>query len=115
MWLGKWLGVAGSTGAGGLLYIAGTRTYGGGLIAVEGRAVAEFGPVLVAAEVEPRLAVQLEAHLAPHHSDHAHQAAPLGDPPTRNGYEVDHLANAVSVEEAGDQNRRARQYSCLVT
>ena len=50
--------------------------------------VGQFGLVTVAAEIEPRLAVQsvqLEAHLASHHQDHAYQAVPVGDPlaPTR--------------------------------
>jgi len=71
--------------------------------------VVQFGFVLVAAEVESRLAVQLEAHLTAHHPNHPYQAMPIGNPVPRDRHEVDDLTYTISAQEPGDQDRRPRQ------
>ena len=82
--------------------------------AAERRAVgAELDVRHVAAVVEPRLALESEAHLPANDADHADQAVLVRGPLAGNRHEVDHLADAVHAQESRDEDRRARQIQLL--
>ena len=80
------------------------------VVAVEGDAVAgDLGLVRPAPVVEAGLAVQHELHGPPHHANHPDHEMTVGGSGTRDGHEVEHLADAVGRHEAGDQDGRTRQ------
>ena len=69
----------------------------------------DLGGVVVAAVVEPGLAVHLELHRAAHHLHHADQAVGVGRLGAGDRHEVEHLTDTVGAEEPGDQDAGARQ------
>ena len=85
--------------------VAGRRdVYRHGSAAEGDTIVVQLGLVAVPAEVEARLAVDLEPHLPPNDSNHADEAMSVGDRLTGDRHEVDHFADAVGAEEPGDEN-----------